>query len=114
MDHDESERLHKEIEKLKFHNRTLLALLGELLKGQMQKPTIHEAIVVHDLSKPELQAFTQLIRDYEGDVKAFEQQATAMGSKFTDLAVKGLLKAFMGSGMLAGKCKEILQAYGQN
>ncbi|MBU9674378.1 hypothetical protein KQ939_15440 [Planococcus sp. CP5-4] len=114
MGDDEAERLHQEIEKLKFHNRTLLVLLGNLLEEKMQEPTIHEAIVVHDLSKPELQAFTQLIRDYEGDVKAFQQQASGMGHKFTGLTVKGLLQAFIESEILAGKCEEILQSYEMN
>ncbi|WP_211654212.1 hypothetical protein [Planococcus alpniumensis] len=114
MGHDEAERLHQEIEKLKFHNRTLLVLLGNLLEEKMQEPTIHEAIVVHDLSKAELQVFTQLIRGYSGDIKAFEQQAAGMGPKFTNLTVKGLLRGFAGSGMLSGKCEEILQSYEKN
>lgn len=111
MGHDESVRLHKEIEKLKFHNRTLLALLGDVLEDKMRQPTIHEAIVVHDLSKLELQEFTQLIRDYSGDARAFEQQATGMGHKFTRAAVQGLLQALNASGMFSGKCEELLQSF---
>ncbi|MEZ0480017.1 hypothetical protein [Planococcus sp. SSTMD024] len=114
MEHAELRSLHEEVEKLKFHNRTLQALLGQLLEEKMQDPTIHEAIVVHDLSKAELQAFTQLIRGCEGDVKAFKQQAANLGPKFTDLVVKGLLQAFMGSTRLTGKCEEILQSYEKN
>lgn len=111
MEQSELKSLHQEIEKLKFHNRTLLALIGDVLEDKMREPTIHEAIVVHDLSKAELQEFTQLIRSYSGDIKAFEQQTAGMGSKFTNLTVTGLLQAFSGSGMLSGKCEEILQSY---
>lgn len=110
----ESESLHQEIEKLKFHNWTLLALLGDVLEDKMREPTIHEVIVVHDLSKAELQEFTQLIRGYSGDIKAFEQHASGMGHKFTNLTVKGLLQGFAGSGMLSDKCEEILQSYEKN
>ncbi|MFP8782446.1 hypothetical protein [Planococcus plakortidis] len=114
MEQSELKSLHKEIEKLKFHNRTLLALLGEVLEDKMHEPTVYEAIVVHDLSKAELQGFTQLIRGYSGDIKAFEQQAAGLGHKFTNLTVKGLLQGFAGSGMLSGKCEEILKSYEKN
>ncbi|WP_434399371.1 hypothetical protein M1Q06_08890 [Planococcus sp. 11815] len=114
MEQIELKSLHQEIEKLKFHNRTLLALLGDALEDKMREPTIHEAIVVHDLSKAELQEFTQLIRGYSGDIKAFEQQAAGLGHKFTNLTVKGLLQGFAGSGVLSGKCEEILQSYEKN
>jgi len=110
----ESESLHQEIEKLKFHNRTLLALLGDVMEDKMREPTIHEAILVHDLSKAELQEFTQLIRNYSGGIEAFEQQAAGMGHKFTRMTVKGLLEGFAGSGILSGKCEEILQSFEKN
>ncbi|PKG45585.1 MULTISPECIES: hypothetical protein [unclassified Planococcus (in: firmicutes)] len=114
MGYGESESLHEEIEKLKFHNRTLLALLGDVMEDKMREPTIHEAIVVHDLSKTELQQFTQLIRGYNGDINAFKQQAASMGPKFTNLTVTGLMQGFAGSGILSGKCEEILQSYENN
>ncbi len=111
MEQGELKSLREEIEKLKFHNRTLLTLLGQLLEEDMHDPSIHEAIVVHDLSKAELQEFTQLIRDYEGDMKAFKQQSANLVPKFTDLTVKGLLQAFIGSNMMTDKCESILQSY---
>lgn len=111
MEHDDLKSLREEIEKLKFHNRTLLALIGQLLGEGMETPTIHEAIVVHDLSKAELQEFTQLIRGCEGNVKAFKEQAANLGPKFTDLTVKGLLQAFIGSNVLTDKCESILPSY---
>lgn len=39
---NEYEKLLAEIEKVKFHNTSLLMLIGSLHGEQMQEPTIHE------------------------------------------------------------------------
>jgi hypothetical protein len=45
------EKIIEEIEKVKFHNRSLLTLVGLLNGAKMEKTTIYEAIVMFDFQK---------------------------------------------------------------
>ncbi|MGM0898003.1 MAG: hypothetical protein ACQEV0_08885 [Bacillota bacterium] len=111
MDHEESSALRQEIEKLKFHNRTLMTWIGNMLEDKSQALTIHEAIVMHDLSKEDLQCLERLISGFNGDISVFEQLAKEVNPTFTKASIVGILQAFIVSGVLEEKSREILRFY---
>lgn len=61
-----------EIEKLKFHNRSLLTRIGNLHEEELENTTIHEAVVSFDLSKNDLRGLKELIINYDKNRFAFE------------------------------------------
>jgi hypothetical protein len=108
---NEYEKLLAEIEKLKFHNTNLLTLIGTLHDEQMQQPTIHETIVMLDLSKNDLREFTELVQNYNGNNYKLEQDALNINPVFRKNNIISILKAFITSEMLVDKSKEILKSY---
>lgn len=82
MINNEYEKLLAEIEKLKFHNTSLLTLIGSLHDEQMQQPTIHETVVMFDLSKNDLRGFTELVQNYDGSNYKLEQDAFEINPVF--------------------------------
>ena len=100
-----------EIEKLKFHNSTLLTLMGLVNEDQMQTPTIYENIVMFDLSKKDFRELTKLIQSYEGNNFALEQKALKINPIFKKKNLIVLIKSFVASEMLLEKSLEILKSY---
>lgn len=111
MEREESAALRKEIENLKFHNRTLMTWIGNMLEDKSQALTIHEAIIVHDLSKEDLQGLERLISGFNGDVAVFEQRVKEVNPTLTKASIIGILQAFIVSGALEEKSQEILRFY---
>lgn len=111
MESNEYKQLMDEIEKLKFHNTNLLTLMGSLNDEKMQQPTIHETIVMFDLSKNDLRAFTELVQNYEGEIHLFEQKALGINAVFRRNNIISILKSFVTSEIVEKKSKEILVSY---
>ena len=111
MESNEYKQLLAEIEKLKFHNTTLLTLIGLLNDDKMQKPTIHETVVMFDLSKNDLRELSKLIQSYEGNNFALEQKALKINPIFKRNNLIGIVKSFVASGMFEKKSMEILKSY---
>lgn len=108
---NEYEKLIAEIEKLKFHNTNLLTLIGTLHDEQMQQPTIHETIVMFDLSKNDLREFTDLVQNYDGSNYKLEEDALKVNPVFRKNNIISILKSFITSEMLVDKSKEIIKSY---
>lgn len=108
---NEYEKLLAEIEKLKFHNTNLLTLIGTLHDEQMQQPTIHETIVMFDLSKHDLREFTELVQSYNGSNYKLEEDALKVNPVLRKNNIISILKSFITSEMLVDKSSEILKSY---
>lgn len=111
MESNEYKRLMAEVEKIKFHNTSLLTLIGLLKDEKMQQPTIQETVVMFDLSKNDLRELTKLIQSYEGNIFALEQKALKINLIFKKENIISIVKSFITSGMLEKKCNEILESY---
>lgn len=111
MESNEHKQLMAEIEKLKFHNSTLLTLMGLVNEDKMQTLTIHEAIVMFDLSKNDFRELTKLIQSYEGNNFAFEQKALEINLVFKRKNLIGIVQSFVASEMLVEKSLRILKSY---
>lgn len=68
-------QMRADIDKLKFHNFTLLTIIGSVMEGDAVTPSLQEASVLFDLSKQELRAIIALVSDYDGDLAAFKSNA---------------------------------------
>ena len=108
---NEYEKLLAEIEKLKFHNTSLLMLIGSLHGKQMQEPTIHETVVMFDLSKNDLRVFTELVQNYDGSNYKLEEEALKINPVFRKNNIISVLKSFITSEMLVDKSNEIIKSY---
>ncbi|WP_411843111.1 hypothetical protein [Salinicoccus sp. HZC-1] len=111
MESNEYKQLLAEIEKLKFHNTSLLTLVGLLNDEKMQEPTIQETVVMFDLSKDDLRELTKLIQSYEGNNFALEQKALKINPIFKKQNIISIVKSFVTSGMFEKKSKEIIKSY---
>ena len=111
MESVEYKKLMAEIEKLKFHNISLLTLVGLLNDEKMQEPTIHETVVSYDLSKHDLREVTRLIQSYTGNNFALEQKALLINPVFKRTNLLAIVKSLVASGMCETKGKEILNSY---
>lgn len=111
MINNEYEKLVAEIEKLKFHNTNFLTLIGSLHDEQMQQLTIHETVVMFDLSKVDLRGFTELVQNYDGSNYKLEEDALEINPVFRKNNIISILKSFISSEMLIGKSSEILKSY---
>lgn len=111
MINNEYEKLLAEIEKLKFHNTSLLTLIGSLHEDQMQQPTIHETVVMFDLSKSDLRDFTELVKNYDGNNYKLEEAALKINPVFRKNNIIPILKSFIFSEMLVDKSTEIINSY---
>ncbi len=107
----EYQKLLTEIEKIKFHNTSLLTLVGLLNDDKMQEPTIHETVVMFDLSKNDLREITKLIQSYDGNNFALEQKALIINPIFKRNNIISIVKSLVVSGMFVEKCMEILNSY---
>ncbi|WP_347552988.1 hypothetical protein ABFG93_22330 (plasmid) [Pseudalkalibacillus hwajinpoensis] len=111
MENNQYKELLAEIEKLKFHNRSLLTLVGLLNDDRMQEPTIHETVVTYDLSKKDLKEFTKHIQNYNGNNFALEQKALKVNPIFNRTNIISIVKSLVVSGMVKEKGLEILESY---
>lgn len=111
MESSEYKKLLAEIEKLKFHNTSLLTLIGSLHNEQMQQPTIHETVVMFDLSKNDLRGFTGLVQNYNGNNYKLEEDALKINPVFRKNNIISMLKSFISSEMLVDKSNEIIKSY---
>lgn len=111
LNNNEYEHLLAEIEKLKFHNTSLLTLIGSLHNEQMQQLTIHETVVMLDLSKNDLRGFTRLVQNYNGNNYKLEEDALKINPVFRKNNIISMLKSFITSEMLVDKSNEIIKAY---
>lgn len=103
--------LSDEIEKIKFHNRSLLTLLGLLNEEKMEKTTIYEAVVMFDLSKKDLRELKTLIMDYNGNNFALEQKALMVNPVLTKNNLIFIIKSFANTEMFIKQANEILNNY---
>ena len=108
------QRLSDEIEKIKFHNRSLITLLGLLNEEKMEKITIYEAAVMFDLSKKDLRELKTLIMAYDGNNFALEQRALLINPIFTKNNIISIVNSFINSEMFIKEGNEILNNYGLN
>lgn len=111
MENSEFKKIIDEIEKVKFHNISIITLLGLLNDDKMAQPTIQETVVTFDLSKNDLREFTKLIQNYDSNNFAFEKYALEINPVFTKKNIISILKSFVVSQMLEEKCLEILKSY---
>ncbi|UTI85881.1 hypothetical protein NIT60_05250 [Mammaliicoccus sciuri] len=111
MESNEYKLLLDEIEKLKFHNTSLLTLIGLLHTEDMKESTIQETVVLFDLSKKDLREFSALVKNYNGNNLAFEQKALRINPIFIRRNIISILKSFIVSEMLLEKSREILNSY---
>ncbi|RLL47836.1 hypothetical protein D8M04_00720 [Oceanobacillus piezotolerans] len=111
MESIEYKNLMQEIEKIKFHNISLITLVGLLNEDKMSEPTIYETVVTFDLSKRDLREFTKLIQNYNGNNCTFEQKALRINPIFTQTNIISILKSLVVSGMFKEKCLDILNSY---
>ncbi|MDX1807317.1 MAG: hypothetical protein R3267_09865 [Paenisporosarcina sp.] len=111
MESNEYKQLLAEIEKIKFHNISLLTLVGLLSDEKMQEPTIHETVVTFDLSKNDLREFTKLIQGYDGNNLALEQKALKINPVFKRNNIISIVKSYVASEMLQKNSMEILKSY---
>lgn len=105
------QELSDEIEKVKFHNRSLLTLLGLLHEKEMEKTTIYEAVVLFDLSKSDLRELKTLILDYQGNNFALEQKALLINPLLKKDNLLFIIKSFINTEMFIKKGNEILNNY---
>lgn len=110
-ENNEYQKLINEIEKVKFHNRSLLTLLGLLNEEKMEKTTIYEAVVMFDLSKKDLRELKTLIIDYNGNNFAFEQKALLINPVLTKDNLIFIIKSFINAEMFIKQANEILKNY---
>ncbi|QNR20734.1 hypothetical protein HNY42_07205 [Exiguobacterium sp. Helios] len=103
--------LIEEIEKLKFHNRTLLTLLGNLNPDALENTTIHEAVILFDLSKNDLRELKDLIIHYDRNRFVFEQKALMINPVLSTDNLLFLVKSFVNSEMLTAIGNTILTDY---
>lgn len=103
--------LSDEIEKVKFHNRSLLTLLGLLHEEKMEKTTIYEAVVLFDLSKKDLKELKALILNYDGNNFALEQKALLINSVLKKENLIFIIKSFVNADMFVKQGNEILNNY---
>ncbi|HJA41004.1 MAG TPA: hypothetical protein H9667_05715 [Firmicutes bacterium] len=113
LENNEYQNLINEIEKVKFHNRSLLTLIGSLNDDKMQKTTIYETTVMYDLSKKDLRDLRILIQNYNGNNFAFEQNAMKINPVFIRDNLIFILRSFVNTGMFVEKGNEILKNYEQ-
>ncbi|GGI42651.1 hypothetical protein [Mammaliicoccus stepanovicii] len=111
MENNQYKLLLDEIEKLKFHNTSLLTLIGLLHTEDMKEPTIQETVVLFDLSKKDLREFSTLIKNYNGNNFALEQKALKINPIFKRRNIISILKSFIISEMFQEKSQEILNSY---
>lgn len=111
LESNEYKLLLDEIEKLKFHNTSLLTLIGLLHTEDIKEPTIQETVVLFDLSKKDLREFSALVKNYNGNNLAFEQKALRINPIFIRRNIISILKSFIVSEMLLEKSREILNSY---
>ena len=107
----EYKKLMEEIEKIKFHNISLITLVGLLNEERMTEPTIYETVVTYDLSKRDLREFTKLIKNFDENKFVFEQEALKINPVFSQNNIISIIKSMVASGMLKDKCSDILKAY---
>lgn len=100
-----------EIEKLKFHNRSLLTLIGNLHEEELENTTIHEAVVSFDLSKNDLRGLKELIINYDKNRFAFEQKALLINPVFSRDNLLFIIECFIHSEMFITMGNEILDDY---
>lgn len=105
------QELRDEIEKIKFHNRSLLTLLGLLHEEETEKTTIYEAMVLFDLSKKDLRELKTLILNYNGNNFALEQKALLINPVLTKDNLIFIIKSFMNAEMFIKQGNEILNNY---
>lgn len=103
--------LIEEIEKLKFHNQTLLTLLGNLQPDAMENTTIHKAVILFDLSKSDLRGLKDLIINYDHNRFAFEQKALLINPVFSKDNLLFIVNSFVSSEILTTFGNEILNDY---
>lgn len=102
----------QEIEKIKFHNISLITLVGLLNDDELSdQPTIYETVVTFDLSKRDLRELTKLIQNYNGNNFALEQKAIRINPIFTQTNIISIMKSLVVTGMFKEKCLEILNSY---
>jgi len=77
----------------------------------MQTLTIHENIVMFDLSKNDFRELTKLIQSYDGNNFALEQKALKINPIFKRKNLIGIIKSFVVSEMLLEKSLKILKSY---
>lgn len=106
------QELYDEIEKIKFHNRTIMTLLGFLNEKAMEKTTIYETIVLFDLSKNDLRKLKTLILEYDGNNFAFEQKALLINPILKKNNLIFIIKSFINTDMFIKQGNEILNNYG--
>ena len=111
MESNEYKLLLDEIEKLRFHNTNLLTLIGLLHAEDMKEPTIQETVVLFNLSKKDLREFSTLVKNYNGNNFALEQEALKINPIFKKRNIISILKSFIVSEMFQEKSKEILNSY---
>lgn len=100
-----------EIEKLKFHNRSLLTLIGNLHEEELENTSIHEAVVSFDLSKNDLRDLKELIMNYDKNRFAFEQKALLINPVFSRDNLLFIIQCFINSEMFINMGNEILDDY---
>lgn len=100
-----------EIEKLKFHNRSLLTLIGNLHEEELENTTIHEAVISFDLSKTDLRQLKELIMNYDKNRFAFEQKALLINPVFSRDNLLFIIECFVNSEMFTTMGNEILDDY---
>ncbi|KNE19241.1 hypothetical protein KM914_14960 [Virgibacillus pantothenticus] len=108
---NEYQKILDEIEKVKFHNRSLLTLIGIINEDKMEKTTIYETTVMFDLSKKDLRELKILIESYSGNNFAFEQKALKINPTFKKNNLIFILKSFLNTGMFEDKITSILESY---
>lgn len=106
--------LSDEIEKVKFHNRSLLTLLGLLNEEKMKKTTIYETVVMFDLSKKDLRELKTLIMDYKGNNFALEQRVLLINPILTKDNLIFIIKSFVNTEMFIKQGNKILNNYNSN
>lgn len=111
IESNEYQKLINEIEKIKFHNRSLLTLIGLLNDDKMETTTIYETTVMYDLSKRDLRDLRTLIQNYDGNNFAFEQKAIKINPVFTRNNLIFILKSFVNTDIFVEKGNEILKNY---
>lgn len=105
------QELSDEIEKVKFHNRSLWTLLGLLHEEEMEKTTIYEAVVLFDLSKKDLRELKTLILNYNGNNFALEQKSLLINPVLTKDNLIFIIKSFVNAEMFIKQGDEILNNY---
>lgn len=111
MENNEYEKIMNEIEKIKFHNRSIITLLGMLNEEEITNPTIQETVVTFDLSKKDLREFTSLVKNYNGNNLIFEQEASNINPIFSKMNIIAILKSLVTSQMFKEESLEILNFY---